>query len=302
MKNLELKGHLYALICVFIWGTTFISTKVLLQELTPIEILLIRFILGYIALFLFYPKRLYVEDRKQEKYFIGAGICGVTLYFLLENIALTYTFASNVAIILSVAPFFTALVSRFFLKDEELSPNFFIGFIFALIGIGIISFNGSSKFQLNPIGDVLAILAAIVWAFYSVITKKISTFGYNTVQTTRRIFLYGLIFMIPTVLLMGFSVSLETILNSTYLFNIIYLGFGASALCFVIWNLSLKLIGPVKTSAYIYFSPVVTVITSSIFLNEEITPLMLLGVTLAVFGLIVSEYKKKNTRILEMRQ
>lgn len=294
MEKSTLRGHLYALICVLIWGTTFISTKVLLQELTPIEILFIRFSLGFIALCIFCPKLLRGTDKKQELYFAAAGLCGVTLYFLLENIALTYTFASNVAIILSVAPFFTALISRIFLKDENLSPNFFIGFVFALMGIGIISFNGSTNFQLNPMGDILALFAAIVWACYSVITKKISAFGYNTVLTTRRIFLYGLIFMIPALLIMEFSPTLETLLKPTYLFNILFLGFGASALCFVIWNISLKIIGPVKTSAYIYGSPVVTVIASAIFLDEAITPMMLLGVSLAILGLIISEYKRKK--------
>ena len=84
-------GHLLSVLTILIWGTTFISTKVLLRAFSPVEILVFRFLLGTIALCIACPHRLKVTDRKQEKYFIGAGICGVTLYFLLENIALTYT-------------------------------------------------------------------------------------------------------------------------------------------------------------------------------------------------------------------
>ena len=95
---------------------------------------------------------------------------------LLENIALTYTMASNVGAIISVAPFFTAILSRLFLKSEgKLRANFFIGFVVAMAGVALISFNGS-RMELNPMGDLLAVLAAFVWACYSILTRKNSRF------------------------------------------------------------------------------------------------------------------------------
>lgn len=60
-----------------------------------------------------------MKERKQELYFAAAGLCGVTLYYLLENIALTYTFVSNVGVIISIAPFFTAILAHVFLKGER---------------------------------------------------------------------------------------------------------------------------------------------------------------------------------------
>ena len=123
--------------------------------------------MGLLALMIVYPHRLKGTTIKQESVFVAAGLCGVCLYYLLENIALTYTIASNVGVIISVAPFFTAILSHLFLKqDEKLRANFFIGFIVAMLGIGLISFNGASL-QLNPIGDLLALLAAFLWACYS---------------------------------------------------------------------------------------------------------------------------------------
>lgn len=195
MANSTAKGHLAALITILIWGTTFISTKVLLVDFQPIEILFFRFLMGLLALLIVYPHRLKGTTIKQESVFVAAGLCGVCLYYLLENIALTYTMASNVGVIISVAPFFTAILSHLFLKqDEKLRANFFIGFIVAMLGIGLISFNGASL-QLNPIGDLLALLAAFLWACYSILTRKISSFGYNTILTTRRVFFYGILFM-----------------------------------------------------------------------------------------------------------
>ena len=160
-------GHIMALITIVIWGTTFISTKILLEDFTPVEILFSRFLLGVLALIAVYPKRLKIKDKKQEFTFAAAGLCGICLYYLLENIALTYTMASNVGVIISVAPFFTAVLSHVFLKEEEkLKAQFFVGFIVAMTGISLISFSGS-KLELNPIGDVLAVTAAFIWAVYS---------------------------------------------------------------------------------------------------------------------------------------
>lgn len=166
-KNKEIGGHVLAVVTILIWGTTFISTKVLLKAFTPMEILFLRFILGWIALWVAYPHRLKITQRKQEIHFAAAGLCGVTLYFLLENIALTYTLASNVGVIISVAPFFTALFAHLFLDGERLKMQFFMGFLVALGGIILISFNGFRVLRLNPYGDILAVFAAAVWAIYS---------------------------------------------------------------------------------------------------------------------------------------
>ena len=114
MNQKNAVGHLSALFTIFLWGTTFISTKILLVGLTPTEILFIRFLLGLAVLTVACPKRLRIKDRKQELVFAAAGLCGVCLYYLLENIALTFTMASNVGVITSVAPFFTAVLAHIF--------------------------------------------------------------------------------------------------------------------------------------------------------------------------------------------
>lgn len=293
-RKKEITGHLSALITIFIWGTTFISTKVLLEDFSPIEILFLRFTIGFVVLLTVYPHRMRIKDRKQELYFAAAGLCGITLYYLLENIALTYTFASNVGVVLSIAPFFTAIFAHFFLAGEKLRPQFFTGFGAAAVGIFLISFNGSSNLQLNPLGDILAVTASMVWAAYSILTKKISSFHYNTIQSTRRIFFYGLVFMIPALLIFGFKPDVSQMVQPLNLFHILFLGLGASALCFVTWNFAVKLLGAVKTSVYIYIVPVITVVTSVIVLKETITGIGVFGILLTLTGLLLSELKTSS--------
>ncbi|NBJ95567.1 DMT family transporter [Parablautia muri] len=300
MESRRLAGHLMALLTIMIWGTTFISTKVLLTDFRPVEILFFRFAMGFVILLLVCPHRMKGVDGRQEMTFGLAGLCGICLYYLLENIALTYTLASNVGVIISIAPFFTAILSHLFLKSEgKLRANFFIGFVVAMAGIALISFNGSGM-EPNPVGDILAVLAAFVWACYSILTRKISGFGYPVILTTRRTFFYGILFMVPALFLFDFEMAPERFADMTYLLNILYLGLGVSALCFVTWNLAVKTLGAVKTSVYIYMVPVITVVTSILVLKEPVTWVSAVGTVLAVVGLFLSEYsgkkKQKNGR------
>ena len=297
MENKNYTGHFTAALTILIWGTTFISTKVLLEDFQPVEILVFRFILGFVILLLLSPRRLKTKGKGEELLFVGAGLSGICLYYLLENIALTYTLASNVGVIISVAPFFTAILAHLFLgtvsQEEKLGIPFFIGFFLAMAGIILISFNGA-ELKLNPAGDLLA----LVWAVYSVLSRKISSLGYPVVLTTRRTFFYGLLFMIPASFLLDFQLNVAPLLNPVNLLNILYLGAGASALCFVTWNFSVKKLGAVKTSIYIYLVPVITVVTSALILHEQMGLMSALGVLLTLAGLGLSEikWKRKSTQ------
>lgn len=299
MEQNRAAGHFSALLTILIWGTTFISTKVLLVDFQPVEILFFRFVMGLLALLVVYPHRMKGTTVKQEFTFVAAGLCGVCLYYMLENIALTYTMASDVGVIISVAPFFTAILAHLFLKQEEkLRANFFIGFVVAMAGIALISFNGSTL-RLNPVGDLLALLDAFLWACYSILTRKISGFGYNTILTTRRVFFYGLLFMIPALFLFDFKLDLGRFTNMTNLLNILFLGLGASALCFVTWNFAVRLLGALQTSIYIYLVPIITVAASVLILHEPFTWMTGMGTALTLAGLLLSEGKsfKKEEKL-----
>ena len=289
METNTARGHLAALLTIAIWGTTFISTKVLLEDFQPVEILFIRFLMGYLALWIACPRRLRGVTGRQEGLFALAGLCGVCLYYLLENIALTYTMASNVGVIISVSPCFTALLTHFLMRGEDrLRPTFFAGFAVAMAGICLISFNGSAL-ALDLRGDLLALLAAFVWACYALLTRKIGALGHPTVLTTRRTFFYGLVFMLPALALSGARPDLARLLDPVDLGNLLFLGLGASALCFVTWNFAVKALGAVKTSVYIYLVPVITVAASVAILDEPFTWMTGAGTALTLMGLLLSE-------------
>ncbi len=298
--NKEVQGHIVALGTVTVWGLTFVSTKILLTDYTPLEVLFFRFILGYVTLVIFYPRMLPIRSFQEEKLFMGAGFCGVTLYFLLENIALNYTLASNVGIIVAIAPFCTALLAQVLLRGyakESLTWTFFAGFVIAMCGIVCIIFNGAVHLQLNPVGDILAAGAALTWAFYSIFMRMIGELRYNMAVCTRRVFFYGVLFMLPVVAWQGVHFSLNTFLKPVNLMNFLFLAIIASSLCFATWSWSVKVLGAVKASAYIYLVPVVAVMAAAGILQEKITSLAIFGVFLTLTGLVVSEIKPKKQTI-----
>ncbi len=290
-KRKIVKAHILAFITIFIWGTTYISTKILLETFSPTEILFFRFVLAYLVLFLVKPGRIPYQNLKEELLFAAAGLCGVTLYFTLQNTCLVYTLASNAGVLVSVAPFITAILSYFFLKGEPLRKSFFVGFGVSILGIILISFNGNFVLKLNPLGDILAISCAAIWAVYSVLMKLISSRDYNVVLCTRKIFFYGILLLLPLLPFFDFHLELARFTYLPNLFHMLFLGLGASALCFVTWNYALGVLGAVRTSVYIYVNPVITVVTSAIVLHERITSVALAGVVLILSGLYLSERK-----------
>ncbi|MGM0301935.1 hypothetical protein IGI66_001534 [Enterococcus sp. AZ048] len=281
------KGHLSASVTVMIWALTFISTKVLLKDFLPIEILFIRFLIGFLVLTVVSRRRLSFNGWSKEKYSMIAGLFGVFLYYYLENVALTYTLAMNVGIIGSVSPFMTALISRFVLKQGTIPKIFVLGFICSMIGISLISLSGT--LNVDPIGDGLALIATVCWASYSLIVKKISTFGEGTIAATQRIFFYGLLFMLPVLFLSIDSFDVSRFAQLGNFSNLLFLGVGASALCFVTWNFSVKTLGAVRATVYIYTIPMLTTIASVAILGETITIKTVFGILLTLTGLILSE-------------
>lgn len=290
-------GHLAALFTILNWGTTFIATKVLLRSFTPVEILVFRFLLGVAALFVACPRLLRVKNRRQELTFAAAGLTGACLYYLMENVALTYTTAANVGVIVTAAPLFTALIVwKTGGGEGRPTGKFFLGFVTAMAGICLISFPSVSAVSLDWRGDLLALGAAAVWGVYSRLVKVIASFGYPILQTTRRTFLYGLLFMIPAAMAMDFRWGLERFAQPVNAATLLYLGIGACALCFVTWGFAVDALGAVKTSVYIYLSPVITLLCSALVLHETMTPASLAGAALTLGGLLLSQWDSLRGR------
>lgn len=283
-----IRGHISALFTIIVWGSTFVATKVLLYQFGPVEIIFLRFLLGWSFLWLIHPKRMSVSSRKTETLFVLAGLTGVTMNYLLETFALTYTLASNLAVIVSTAPLFAGIIAVFILK-QRLRWDFILGFIVSIIGIYLISFSGTSNMELHLVGDLLGLAVAVVWAVYSLIVEKISEEGPDIILTTRRIFFYGILFMLPFIWSGGTFQNMALWLQPKNLTLLLGLGIVACAVSYITWNYAVAKIGSVKSNLYFYGSPVVTILFSICFLGERVTPKAVFGMVLTILGVVISE-------------
>ncbi len=289
--------HLLALLVVAIWGVTFISTKVLINNgLHPSQIFVIRFVMAYAGIWVLElagkeKPRLWSASLRDEAVFLLLGISGGSMYFLTENTALAYTQASNVAFIVSTAPLVTVLLTlaarKLFKGDfiDALEPVRFnwilvLGTLLALGGVALIAFDGS-RFQMSLRGDLLAFGAALCWGVYSIFMGKMSA-DYGEVFATRKVFFYGLVTILPF-LLAGEGLPAPEILGrGAVIGNLLFLGLIASLACFIIWNKVMVRLGHFTATNFVYLNPFFTLIAAIIILGERLTPLSAAG-SLAIF-------------------
>lgn len=278
--------HLIAIVIVGIWGLTFISTKsLLIAGLTPEEIFFIRFSIAYAGMWLLELKshpRLFCNSLKDELTMAVSGIMGGSLYFWSENTALQYTMASNVSFIVCTTPLLTALLYSA-IKKVGIGKWTLVGSVMALLGIGMIAFSGGEEFHLGLVGDILALVASLTWAIYTIVTNDILK-KYPSVMVSRKVFFYGLVTIIPVLLYNGWTFPLSGFTQTKVLMNILFLGVIASLICYAMWNVIIKKLGTVSSSNYIYLNPLFTLLGATLILGERLAPVAIVGCILTLAG------------------
>ena len=259
-KSKDLLYHSIAILTVIIWGTTFVSTKILINTgLSPVEILLYRFVLAYFCILTIAHRRLWANCVKDEFLLFLSGLCGGSLYFIAENTALGITLASNVSLLICTAPIITTVLSHLFYK-ESLRKGLLYG----------------------------SLVAATMWAFYCLILKRLSR-SYPTLFITRKVFFYGILSLFFYFAIYPLNIKLELLKLPIVYLNILFLGVIASMLCYIMWNTAVRALGASKTANYIYIVPLVTLITSAIFLSETITIASGIGALAIISGVYIAE-------------
>ena len=294
MKSRTMSYYLLAIITVIVWGSTFISTKILLTAFTPVEILVYRFLLAWLLLFIVYPHVHKPEGLKIELQLLAAGISGGSLYFLAENYALHFSLASNVSLLVSTAPIFTAIGAHFFLKDEKLSIKTIAGALIAFVGAALVVLNGKFILKLNPVGDILAIASAVSWSVYSIIIKRLHS-QYSTYYITRKIFFYTILTILPVLFFSPVRFDFSPFLNWKMSLNLLFLTVFASCGAYVVWTRVIGGLGATRANNFIYFIPFLTLIESAIFLAEPLTPFAIAGAALIFLGVYITARKERHS-------
>ena len=283
-------GHMFALFTIVVWGSCYVLTKNLLAAgYTAIQIIPLRMALAYVALLVMRPRFLRLP-LKDELMFVLIGITGGSFYFFLQNTALTYTYAANVSIIVSLSPIFTVMLAQLFSRtNEKLGRFVYIGSLVAIAGVVLVVLNGSLNFHLSPLGDVLALAAAVAWAVYSILIKKY-TERYDNFIVTRRVMLWAFLTAIPLMLLTDGMPDLTPLFTQPkVLLSWLFLAVFGNAVCFAIWNIAFQRLGVVVTNNYLYASPFVTLVVGWLLLDESISVMGIVGAVLITVGVFLTQ-------------
>lgn len=281
--------HIGALVAVAAWGIAFINTKVLLQHgLGAVEIYVYRFIVAYLCVLMVCPKPLFSNTLSDEFKFLLVGVCGSSLYFIAENTAMEYTLVTNVSLIVTTSPIITALLVGMMYRSERPSRGFMFGSFIAFLGVACVIFNSSFDVSINPLGDLLALLAAVCFAVYTILLRPLNA-TYSVWFITRKTFFYGMITALPFIAVEPDLAPLSVLLEPAVIGNLCFLAIVCSVLAFYFWAVAVKRIGVVKSGNYLYISPIVTLVASALYLGEVVSIVGYVGCSLIMVGVILSE-------------
>lgn len=285
----KLWWHIAALFTMTVWGASFVSTKVLLDNgLNAAEIYVYRFVLAYIIMLALCHRRLRANNWRDEILLALCGILGGSIYFIAENTALNYTLVGNVSLITSMSPLLTALLLGLFYKNQRPGIEIYIGSVLAIMGVGCIIFQNGLTLRISAVGDLLALSAAFCWALYGLILARLNI-SYDSLFITRKTFFYGVLTGLPFMLMEPSTGGLSALAKPEVMMNLLFLGVVASMICFLLWSRTIRELGTVTASNYNYLQPVSTLVIAFLILNEAISVTGYFGCTLILIGLVVSD-------------
>ena len=279
---------------VSFWGFSFVATKIALDELVPLTLILLRLFLGVIFLtsIAVYTKRDFSVNLKSHGGILILALIAV-FHLWIQVTGLQYTTAAKTGWIIGMTPVFMALLGLAVFK-ESLTLIKTSGILVAFFGLILLISHGdlSSIDLISNKGDFLILGSSFTWAVYSIVNKKISL-NYPPMMTILFLFLMMGIIISPFTIN---DASIQSVIHLTFKgwIAILFLGILCSGAAYVMWAQALKEMESTKVGAFLYFEPFVTVIAAWIVLNERITLLMILAGIIITIGVVLVNVNLKK--------
>ena len=272
------------LLAMVFWGTSFIATKVALEELTPLMIIFFRlvFAISLLTIFALYTKRDFSLKLRSHLWIVLLALIA-SFHLWIQVTGLQYTTAVNTGWIIGTAPVFIAIFGSIFFK-EKLTVLKISGILIAFAGLLTLISKGdiSSLSFISHKGDFLILASSFTWSVYSMVNKKI-TINYSPVMTILFLFIMMAIIVGPFTINNQYFSAVSQMSFKVWA-AVLFLGIFCSGISYVLWAKSLSEMEATKTGAFLYFEPFVTVISAWLFLNEKITVLIILSGLIIMLG------------------
>lgn len=281
-----LKPGILALIgAVTIWGSTFVVTKFLMNDIGPLLIIGLRLFISLLALTPFALRRGFRWKMVSEKQYWLYGLTGVTLYFVLSNIGLARSTSANAALIQAAIPAFIAIFSVIFLH-EKISGQRAIGICLSIFGVLLVSGMPSPSGDSMLFGNLLILGSIIAWSVYNIQGKK---FFSNTdpLAATTASFFTGWFLLLPFVFWEITQTGFPEITPISWL-SISYLGIAGSALGYFLWNFGLQSVDASIAGPFINLIPIIGLIFA-ILVGDQVSLIQITGGLIAIFGVLIAQ-------------
>jgi len=305
-------------VMIFFWGFSFIVVDIAMDFVTPLSIALYRLIIASISMIII---DLYLRKKSNKTgalnvdkdiikgsvrnywlYIVLASLAGVSLYLFIIYSAISLIGPSlPVLADCLINPILITILSLVIFK-EKLSKNKVIGFIIASFGAYLLITGGNigvlQPNSPNFLGYILALLAPLVWSFYTIAIKKVKQFDNSRTdfQNLKNISIFGAIeFFILIIIIGEMNIFLNNFLNLIVILCALYLGLGAFIIGYYIWNYSLKKLRSSSVASILYLQPFITLILSIIFQRGDVIGLWnIFGGLIVMVALVIINYKKKD--------
>ncbi len=288
-----ISGYIYAICATAIWSGNFIIARGLNDSIPPVSLAFWRWVVAIIVFFPFALKPLINEwdiIKKNIFYLSLTSILGITIFNTLIYIAGHTTTAINLSLISITFPVFIVIFSRFYF-GELITKNKGIGIVLVITGVVMLITKGD-VYRLADlsfaIGDVWMLMAAIIFAVYSILLKQ-KPQGLSIWAFQLSTFIIGLIFLTPF-FLWEYMTTSQVIYDVKTLGSIFYVGIFASLSAFVLWNKAIMKVGPTKAGMIYYTLPLFSGFLAYLFLSETVGIIHLYSVVFIVSGIITANY------------
>ena len=289
-------GIWLAVLATFIWSGNFIVAKAVNKQIPPISLNFYRWFVASIIIFPFAIKQFKAEWKTVKQswhYLFWISLTGIALFNTFVYIGAHYTSAINLALIgTTSSPIMSVLFARIFLK-EKVGWMKLAGMILCVIGVLFLLSKGNLQNLLSLYfgeGDLWVLLAAFCFAIYNTMVKK------KPVAISPTNFLF-VIFTFGTLMVLPFFIwetnqALPIEWNINLVLAILYLGLGASVVCFLIWNIAIGKLGAGRTALFGNLIPVFSSFEAVIFLHEEFTWVHIVSILIVFVGLLLANLRQ----------
>lgn len=296
------------LIASFFWATGHPLGRIIVQRIHPFQLGTITLSTGFAGVLIFLIisgriKQLFKLSYRDALVSLGIGVFGFFLYQILTFSALARIPASMNAVLVSSNVVFIALLAALILK-ERIPPIRIAGIAIALCGVILVTFNRGFSLEggtqsIDLLGCAFSVLAAMSFAIYSVIGKKVLESNDPLIIAALALFSGAVLLTILTASTVGFSEIVAA--DWKTLLMMIFLGLTMIGIAYPIWFTCLKRLPASHVSIYIYLTPVFAVILSLIILQERFSWLFWIGGALILGGIIItnrfsSKIKKRSIK------